>query len=522
MNESQPFVEAVCIEGEKIIAVGSLEGIQAKLKDNFELIDLKEKTLLPGFIDSHMHAIGAIFLSLYPDFSKIRSLKELLRFLKEIIKDKKPNELILGFKLDEQRFDDPVLPSRWDLDQVSPKNPVFIFRHDVHSGVANSKALELAGITNDTISPEGGEIQRNEKSEITGILTENATNLILSIISLPDSEIIKKVASEFFRSLAAKGITSIHGVIEMDRKGGVENLGGIAIPILKTIKENILQNYYSIVYTANPKKLKRIKKPPLDGGKRDSKFKVGCIKAWMDGALGASTALMHDAYSDQPENFGYGVINEDELYDRMKTAHNLGFQIAIHAIGDEANRIVVNLYKKLLKEFPRENHRHRIEHASVLTREIIKDMRDYGIIASCQPAFIHSDSYWLEKRLGKERCKNTYPFKSVVDAGVILAAGSDCPVENPDPILGLHCLVTRNGFIPGECLVIEDALKAYTINGAYAAFEEDIKGTIEVGKLADFVILDINPLKVPKDRIRDIQVIETLIRGKTVYKKELE
>ncbi len=522
MNESRPFVEAVCIEGEKIIAVGSLEDIQVRVKDNYELVDLKGKTLLPGFIDCHMHTIGALFFYLYPDFSKIRSLKELLQFLKDIIKDKNPNELILGFKLDEQRFDDPVLPTRWDLDELSPNNPVFIFRHDVHSGVANSKTLELAGITNDTISPEGGEIQRNEKGEITGILTENATNLIFSIITLPDSDTIKEAASKFFGSLAAKGITSIHGVIEMDRKGGVENLGGVAIPILKTIKENILQNYYSIVFTANPKKLKRIKKPPLDEGKRDSKFKVGCIKAWMDGVLGASTALMHDAYSDQPENHGYGVINEDELYNRMKIAHNLGLQIAIHAIGDKANRIVVNLYKKLLKEFPRENHRHRIEHASVLTRDIIKDMRDYGIIASCQPAFIHSDSNWLEKRLGKERCNNTYPFKSIVDAGVVLAAGSDCPVENPDPILGLHCMVTRNGFIPEECLTIEAALKAYTINGAYTSFEEDIKGSIEIGKFADFVILDKNPLNVPKDRIREIQVIETIIRGRTVYKKEFK
>ncbi len=522
LNDSQPFVEAVCIEGEKIIAVGSLEEIQAKVNDNYALVDLKGKTLLPGFIDCHMHAIGALFFLLYPDFSKIRSLKELLQFLKEIVKDKKPNELILGFKLDEQRFDNPVLPTRWDLDQVSPNNPVFIFRHDAHSGVSNSKTLEIAGINNDTISPEGGEIQRNEKGEITGILKENATNLIFSIITLPDSDTIKEAASEFFGSLAAKGITSIHGVIEMDRKGGVENLGGVAIPILKIIKENILQNYYSIVFTANPKKLKRIKKPPLDEGKTDSKFKVGCIKAWMDGALGASTALMHDAYSDQPKNHGYVVINEVELYNRMKIAHNLGFQIAIHAIGDEANRIVVNLYKRLLKEFPRENHRHRIEHASILTKDIIKDMRDYGIIASCQPAFIHSDSYWLEKRLGKERCNNTYPFKSIIDAGVILAAGSDCPVENPDPILGLHCMVTRNGFIPEECLAIEDALRAYTINGAYASLEEAIKGSIEVGKLADLVILNKNPLEVPKDKIREIQVLETIIRGKVVYKKELE
>jgi predicted amidohydrolase YtcJ len=522
MNESQPFVEAICIEGEKIIEVGSLNDIQASIKNEFELVDLNGKTLLPGFIDCHMHAIGALFFLLYPDFSKIRSLKELLLFLKEFVKNKNPNELILGFKLDEQRFDKPVLPTRWDLDKVCSNNPVFIFRHDFHSGVANSKALELAGINNYTKSPEGGEIKRNEKGEIMGILTENATNLILSIFTLPDSDIIKETASKFFKSLAKKGITSIHGIIEMDRKGGVSNLGGIAIPILNIIQENILQNYYSIVYTAKPNRLKRIIKPPLDGGNKYSKFKVRGLKAWMDGSLGSFTALMNDGFTDQPENCGSSVIKEEELYNRMKLAHNLGFQIAIHAIGDKANRIVIDLYKKLLNKYPRKDHRHRIEHAVILSKNMIKDMRDYGIIASCQPPFIHSETTWLEKRLGKERCKFTYPYKSITDAGVILAAGSDCPVEDPDPILGLHCLVTRNGFVPEECVSIYEALKAYTINGSYASFEEDIKGSIEVGKFADLVILDKNPLEVPIDKIREIQVIETIIRAKTVYKKELE
>lgn len=304
MNESQPFVEAVCIEGEKIIAAGSLKETQGNVKDNYVLIDLKGKTLLPGFIDCHIHAIGAIFLSLFPDFSEIKSLKELKDYLKNIIKDKGPDKLILGFNLDEQKFENPIFPTKWDLDQVSPNHPIFLFRHDVHSGVGNSKALELAGITNNSVSPEGGEIQKNDNGEPTGILLEQATNIIISIISLPDSYAIKETASKFFKDLAAKGITSIHALIEMDRKGGIENLGGISIPILKIIKERILQNYYSIVYTAIPKKLKRIKKPPLDEGRRDSKFRVGCLKAWMDGTLRTSTALMNEPFTDQPENQG--------------------------------------------------------------------------------------------------------------------------------------------------------------------------------------------------------------------------
>jgi len=242
----------------------------------------------------------------------------------------------------------------------------------------------------------------------------------------------------------------------------------------------------------------------------------------MDGTLRTSTAFMNESFTDQPGNRGYCVIDKDKLYNRMKLAHNLGFQIAIHSIGDKANRIVVNLYKTLLTDFPKKNIRHRIEHASLLTKDVIEDMKELEIIASCQPTFIYSESEWLEKRLGKNRCKYLYPFKSIVDAGVILAAGSDCPVEDPNPFLGIFNLVTRNGFIPEQCLTIQEALKAYTINGAYASFEEDIKGSIEVGKLADLVILDQNPLEVPKENIKDIQVLQTLIRGKTVYKKEFE
>ena len=229
---------------------------------------------------------------------------------------------------------------------------------------------------------------------------------------------------------------------------------------------------------------------------------------------------MYEPFSDQPDKTGFFVINIDELYERMKKAHNLGFQIAIHAIGDKANRMVVDLYKKLLLECPRENHRHRIEHASMLTKDVLKYVKELKLILSCQPPFINSEYTWLEKRLGKKRCEYTYPFKSIIDAGIILAAGSDGPVENPSVIDGLHAMVNRNGFIPNECISIEEALKAYTINGAYAAFEEDIKGSIEVGKLANFVILDKNLLKIPKSELRSVIVLETIIRGKTVYRKK--
>jgi len=257
----------------------------------------------------------------------------------------------------------------------------------------------------------------------------------------------------------------------------------------------------------------------LDGGKEDSKFKVGTLKLFLDGTFGAKTACMWEPFSDAPQSCGFCVVDEEEIYKKMKIAHINGFQLAIHVIGDKGNRICVDLYKKLLTEFSREDHRHRIEHASMLTDDVIKDMKDYGIIASCQPQFINSEYTWLEKRIGKERCKYTYPMKSIIDSGIVLASGSDCPVEEPNVIMGLHALVTRNGFIPEQCISIQEALKSYTINAAYAAFEENVKGSIEVGKLADFVILDKNPLEIKKEEIKNLQVLETIIRGKSVFRK---
>ena len=512
MDAKNPIVESVGIDGEKIISTGKLDKVKLDLGKDYELIDLKGNTLFPGFIDSHMHPISFMFLLLNLDLSTLKSLRELQNLLKETANNKSPGDFVFGLKLKEEEFDVPKLPTRWDLDEVCPEHPVLIVRYDGHIGIANSKTLELIKIDSNTIAPEGGEIRRNDKGELTGIISENALDMLFSKIEkylIPKPDVLKEMADKAFKLLAENGITSIHGQLNEGR-----------IEIYKLIQNNILQNWYAFVSTSKPKKLLRLKNPPLDGGKEDSKFKVGTLKLFLDGTFGAKTACMWEPFSDAPDSCGFCVVDEEEMYEKMKVAHNNGFQIAIHVIGDKGNRICVDLYKRLLTEFPREDHRHRIEHASMLTDDVIKDMKDYGIIASCQPPFINSEYTWLEKRIGKERCKYTYPMKSIIDAGIVLVSGSDCPVEEPNVIMGLHALVDRNGFIPEQCISIEEALKSYTINAAYAAFEENVKGSIEIGKLADFVILDKNPLEVKEDEIRNIQVLETIIRGNTVFSKE--
>jgi predicted amidohydrolase YtcJ len=320
-------------------------------------------------------------------------------------------------------------------------------------------------------------------------------------------------------NFAEKGLTSIHGILHLGKGGEAGDLKIDDITFIKSVQDKILQNCYFMVYALKPSELNKIKGPPLDEEKGDSKFKVGGYKIFLDGTFGSATACMWEAFSDQPDKIGFLMEEEEKIYEKMKNAHDLGYQIAIHVIGDKGARICVDLYKKLLSESPREDHRHRMEHASMLTSDVLKDMKELGIIASCQPLFITDEQDWLEKRLGKERCKYTYPMKSIIDAGIILASSSDCPVEDPDVILGLHALVTRNGFVPEECISMMEALKSYTINGAYAAFQEDVKGSIEKGKLADLVVLSENPLKVSNEDIKNIKVVKTIIRGKVVYNR---
>ena len=520
MNENQPTIEAVGIRDEKIISVGTLEEVKEKMGSEYSLINLKGKCLLPGFIESHMHLIHLMSSLVNINLSSVESLNELQNILKKTAIKKAPDDLIYGFSLKEEQFDDPILPTRLDLD-VCP-NPVFIMRYDGHIGIVNSKGLDLVGIDVNTKIPEGGEIRRDKEGILTGVISENALDLVFSVATkyfIPKGEDVKLTAIKASKFLAEKGITSIHSVFDYE-KGREGGLGSFEIPLYEEAQGLIMQNCYALVNTNSPEKLVELKKTSLDGGQIDSKFKLNTLKLFLDGSFGAKTACMWEPFSDAPNMCGFCTTEEDIIYEKMKTAHNLGFQIVIHAIGDRANRIAVDLYKKLLIEFPRKDHRHRIEHASMLTDDVIQDMKDLGIIASCQPPFINSEFTWLEKRLGKERCKYTYPMRSILDGGVMLISGSDCPIEDPSPILGLHALVNRNGFVPEQCITMEEALKTYTINAAYGAFEDDVKGSIEVGKLADLVILDKNPLEIDKDRIKGIQVVETIIRGKSIFKKD--
>jgi len=519
MNEKMPLVEAVGIDGEIIISVGSVKEVKNKVHSDYQLIDLNSHTMMPGFCDCHLHPIMYMIYLLSPDFSTIGSFIQFKEYIKEFSKNKPKDQLIIGYNLNEERFEDPVLPTRWDLDDACPDKPLFVVRYDSHIGIANSKALELAGIDKSTIPPEGGEIRKNNDGDLTGVISEKALELLFSHMSLPSHEEMKKTLFRVSQIFAKKGLTSVHGILDAEPyfKNNKQDLSELAV--FMRFKNLFSQNCYFFIEIDDSQKLQRFISSPLNEKDKYAKFKIGGLKLFLDGTLGAKTACMHEPFTDAPEMCGFCVVEEEEIYEQMNVAHNQGFQVVIHSIGDKGCRIAMDLFIRLLKEYPKSDARHRIEHASLLTNDVITDMEKYGVIASCQPPFLNSEFEWLEKRLGRERIKYTYPFKSIIDKGAILVSGSDCPIEDPSPIQGLHALVNRNNFVPEQCISVEQALKTYTVNAAFGSFQENMKGSIEEGKLADLVILDKNPLDIPQDQIKDLLIMETIIRGKTVYKR---
>jgi predicted amidohydrolase YtcJ len=245
--------------------------------------------------------------------------------------------------------------------------------------------------------------------------------------------------------------------------------------------------------------------------------RVGGLKIYSDGTFGSCTACMREPFDDQPDRSGFLTLDEEEIYRRMRDAHRAGLQIAIHAIGDEANRRCIDLYQRLLVEYPRRDHRHRIEHASLLDGEMIARMARLGLVVSTQPLFIHSEKGWLHQRLGPERARMVYPLRSLLEAGVVVAGASDAPVESPDVLHAIQCCVTREGFERGQVIRAEQAVRMYTLDAAYAQFQESEKGSISPGKRADLVVLSANPVSVPAEEIREIRVEETLVGGEVVY-----
>lgn len=519
VSPDQPWAEAVAVEEERILEVGSSEEIKSFIGEKTEVIDLKGAFLLPGFIDSHIHFLDGGFSLSSIQLREAKSREEFIARLEEKAKELDEGAWILNGDWDHQQFDPPLLPRKECIDPVTPRNPVCINRHDGHMVLANSLALKMAGITKDTNSPEGGEILKDPQSgKPTGILRDAAIDLVRRHIPEPTLSEKMRAAEKALKHANEVGVTSVHDM-------GYASNFEVYQELLKRKKLSV--RIYLYIQIPEVGLLARLKlKSPFG----NDFLRIAGLKGFVDGSLGSSTALFFEPYSDNPSKKGIfhsHMFPEGIMEKRIMMADEAGLQVAIHAIGDQANHIILDIFERVMAKNPPRERRWRIEHAQHLIPDDIERMGKLHIIASVQPYHAIDDGRWAEKKIGIKRCRTTYAFKSLRKKGVVLACGSDWTVAPLNPLTGIYAAVTRStldgknpeGWIPEQKISIEEAIKGYTINGAYAEFAESKKGSIEKGKLADLVVLDQNLFKIPPAEIKDVQVKMTVLNGKIIHKR---
>ena len=514
-NDRQPFAEAIAIRGDRIVAVGSSSQIKKFEDKNTHFIDAQGRLIVPGFIDSHLHLlVGGFRLSsvqLRDANTKELFIQRIADFAQQI-----PDGIwITGGDWDHSLWGGELPTAAW-IDSVTPANPVWVNRLDGHMALANSKAMEIAGISAKTEDIPGGTIVRDENGNPTGIFKDNAMSLIEKFVPQSNDTLEDRALAAAMDYLLENGVTSVHTMGTWDDFFVYQRARN---------KDSLKIRIYAAVPMASAQKLHHF---ISQHGSGDEWLKLGGLKAFVDGSLGSHTAAMFEPFLDSPNDSGLLVESPDSLQKMISTADRLNLQPIVHAIGDRANHILLDIYEKIIAENPQKDRRFRIEHAQHLKKEDIPRFGKLGIIASVQPYHLMDDGRWAEKLIGHERAKTTYAFKSLLDAGAKLAFGSDWFVAPPKPIAGIYAAVTRrtldgkhpDGWIPEQKITVEQALRAYTIDAAYASFDEKIKGSLEPGKLADLVMIDRDIFKIAPEQIIDARVVMTMVGGKILFQAE--
>lgn len=513
-NPEQPWAEAMAVEGEEILLVGTTAEVEKLLGDSSKTIDAGGKMITPGFNDSHIHFIDGGFGLSSVQLRDAKTKKEFIGRIAAFAKKIPTGNWILAGDWDHTNWGGELPQAAW-IDSVTSKHPVFIQRLDGHMGLANSLAMNLSKVTAQTADIDGGTIVRDQLGKPTGIFKDNAMSLIYRNVTDPSDELKDKALQAAMNYVVERGVTSVQN---MGTWGDVETFKRAHKN--KTLKTRV----YSSVPLSSWKKLaEEVEK----SGRGDDYFKIGGLKGFVDGSLGSHTAAFKKPFSDTPTDSGFLVSSVDELYNAISPADKAGLQIMIHAIGDRAITSLLDIYKRVEKENGARDRRSRIEHAQHLSPGDFARFKEFNVIASVQPYHAIDDGRWAESVIGPERIKTTYAFKSFLDAGVVLAFGSDWFVAPPTPIEGIYAAVTRRtiddktpeGWVPEQKITVEQALKAYTSGAAFASFDETKKGMLKKGMLADFVILDEDITAIAPEKIRDVKVLKTVVGGKVVYER---
>ena len=522
VSKHPAHAEAVAVKGDRILFVGSNKDAQKYVGSKTRVVDLRGNTMLPGMTDAHYHFIGVGQREMNLNLEGLTNLEDFLAKVKARVDQSKPGEWVTGRGWIETFWKPPVFPTRWDLDKISPDNPVFLGRADGHGAVANSAALKIGGVTKDTKDPFGGQILRDKQTgEPTGMLLDNAQSFVRSHIPAStegDTETAMILANKRSIDLGWTQVQDPGGSYrDVDLYKKLYGAGKLKLRI------------YKAVYGPGPEAQRLLSEGPIVGA-FDHRFNLRTIKVVSDGALGSRGAALLEPYSDMPDSKGFLRVKEEDLLPMLEEALRKGIQVETHAIGDYANRFVLDEYEKALKAVPASERkirepRWRDEHTQIVNPADIPRFAKLGIIPSMQPSHAIGDLHFAPSRLGIEMLKGAYAWESFIKSGVIVPGGSDAPVERGEPMIEFYAAVARKdmkgfsgeGWHPEEAVTREQALKMFTIWPAYAAFEEELRGSIEAGKLADFTVLSADIMKIPEMEILKTRCLMTVIGGEIVY-----
>lgn len=515
-NPNQPTAQAILARGNTIADVGSNDDILSQLNLEDTAYDTRGAMIVPGFIDAHVHFITGGFRLSSVQLRDAVSQEMFIERIEAFAKTLAPGEWILGGDWDHEQWGGE-LPTRAWIDDVTPLNPVWVNRLDGHMALANTAALEAASVQPDVADVFGGEIVRDVSGSPTGIFKDNAMSLVGPFVPDPSAAQTDRALDAAMAYVNEQGVTSVHHV------GGFEQLDVFE----RTNAEGRLKTR---VYAATPlHEWEKLRDKMQLENQSDNWFRIGALKGFVDGSLGSHTAAFFEPFSDAPGDSGLYVNTPEDLYSWISGADAAGLQVAVHAIGDRSINMLLNTYERVAEENGLRDRRFRIEHAQHIAPADIPRFASLDVIASMQPYHAIDDGRWAERVIGPERIKTTYAFRSLLDAGARVAFGSDWFVAPPTPLEGIYAAVTRrtlddanpDGWVPEQKITVDEALRAYTLNAAYAAYEEDTKGSLEPGKLADFVLIDRDLTAIPPHEIRNARILQTVVDGRPVYTDSL-
>ena len=524
-KEGEKF-QSLGVKDGKIIFLGTDE--EGKNISSKELIDLKGKMMIPGMADAHLHLYAYCQNLTFVDLSKVHNINEMINLMKEKVKNVKKGDWVKGVNFDQSKWKENRFPTLEEMNSISKDNPVIIKRCCLHAVVANSRALEIAGIGKNYQAGSGGIVELDKNGMPNGILREQSTKVFDDILPDPlkDIEVQKKIMQDVLNDMSSKGITTIHTYAakiwqyneDINIYKNFEKEGKLPLRVTVCIDELFEPEILTKEKLNNPYR----------------KVQLGAYKIFSDGSMGSRSAALKEPYSDDPKNSGFMLFTQEELNNKILTGYEHGLQPAIHAIGDRALDMTLSAIEYTLKttkekgmtdEEQKNRLPFRIIHVQMIDDDLLERMKKLPLVLDIQPIFLCTDLHWIEDRIGKERLKGSFALKTMEKAGLIQTGGSDCPVETYEPLKGIYAAVTRQdmegypteGFLPEERLSVYEALCMYTKNVPYATGQESVLGTLEIGKFADLTVLEKNLFKIDKKEIKDIKVEQTYVAGNCVF-----